>query len=198
MPLISYVKIATNKQLLISESHGDSNRWTLCRGNLIHTTHTLPTPIHIHHSYASYELSPYMATFHADSTELDRFTALEKKCSRLHLLAQLSDLQDPPQFSLPNTTIKAVCLSQISVDEHATSVYWAHITGMWSVRSILAHGSNTSVLNRHRRGLQPWRCRFATSHSPTFPTDNPPLSTWRAPPGLRLTIQHYQLNKKGD
>jgi hypothetical protein len=32
MPLISYVKTATNKRLLISESHGDSNRCTPCRG----------------------------------------------------------------------------------------------------------------------------------------------------------------------
>jgi hypothetical protein len=32
MALISYVKIATNKRLLISESHGDSNRCTPYRG----------------------------------------------------------------------------------------------------------------------------------------------------------------------
>jgi hypothetical protein len=32
MTLISYVKPATNKRLLISESHGDSNRCTLCKG----------------------------------------------------------------------------------------------------------------------------------------------------------------------
>jgi hypothetical protein len=38
-------------------------------------------------------------------------------------------------------------------------------------------GANPSVLNRHKRGLQPWRYRLATSHSPTFPIDGPPLST---------------------
>jgi hypothetical protein len=32
MPLISYVKTTTNKRLLISESHGKSNRYTPCRG----------------------------------------------------------------------------------------------------------------------------------------------------------------------
>jgi hypothetical protein len=37
--------------------------------------------------------------------------------------------------------------------------------------------ANPSVLNRHKRGLQPWRCRLFTSHSPPFPTDGPPLST---------------------
>jgi hypothetical protein len=41
MPLISYVKTATNNQLLISESHGDSNRWTPCRGKPdTHNTYT--------------------------------------------------------------------------------------------------------------------------------------------------------------
>jgi hypothetical protein len=38
------------------------------------------------------------------------------------------------------------------------------------VQYLLA-GANPSVLNRHRRGLQPWRCRLATYHSPTFPTN---------------------------
>jgi hypothetical protein len=32
-------------------------------------------------------------------------------------------------------------------------------------------GANTSVLNRHRRGLQPWRCQLSTYHSPTFLSD---------------------------
>jgi hypothetical protein len=41
----------------------------------------------------------------------------------------------------------------------------------------LLTGGNPSVLNWHRRGLQPWRCRLSTHHSPTFPTDGPPLST---------------------
>jgi hypothetical protein len=41
----------------------------------------------------------------------------------------------------------------------------------------LLTGANPSALNWHRQGLQPWRCRLGTSHSPTFPTDGPPLST---------------------
>jgi hypothetical protein len=63
-----------------------------------------------------------------------------------------------------------------------TSLYWqlatrliGLISGMRSVRSILAHGYQPpSVLNR---GLQPWRCCLSTSHSLTFPIDSPPLST---------------------
>jgi hypothetical protein len=32
------------------------------------------------------------------------------------------------------------------------------------------------MLNRHRRGLLPWRCQLSISLSPLFPTDDPPLS----------------------
>jgi hypothetical protein len=48
-------------------------------------------------------------------------------------------------------------------------------TSMRSVCSILARGANPSVLNRHRRGLQPWRYRLSTYHSPTFSTDGLPF-----------------------
>jgi hypothetical protein len=67
-------------------------------GNLIYMTCMLPAPVHLHHSYASCGQFPYVATFLADLTELERFTALEKKCSRLHLSAWLSGPRDPPQF----------------------------------------------------------------------------------------------------
>jgi hypothetical protein len=58
-------------------------------------------------------------------------------------------------------------------------------TSMRSVRSILARGANPSILNRHRRELQPWRCRLATYYTPTFPTSClhfPPTD----PPGLQF------------
>jgi hypothetical protein len=34
----------------------------------------------------------------------------------------------------------------------------------------LLAGVNLSILNWHRQGLQPWRCRISTYHSSTFPT----------------------------
>jgi hypothetical protein len=79
MALISYVLMTTNKWLLISESHDDLNRYTPCRGNLTQTTRTLPTLVNVRHSYASCGQSPYVATFHANTTELDRFNTLENK-----------------------------------------------------------------------------------------------------------------------
>jgi hypothetical protein len=51
------------------------------------------------------------------------------------------------------------------------------------VQYLLA-GVNPSVLNRHRRGIQPWRCRLATYHSPTSPTSYlnfPPKGPTRSP-----------------
>jgi hypothetical protein len=86
------------KRLLISESHGDSNRCTPCRGNLIHTTCTLLASVHVCHAYAFHGYSPYVATFHADPTELNKFIAPKKKCSRLHLSARLSGPHYLPQF----------------------------------------------------------------------------------------------------
>jgi hypothetical protein len=32
-------------------------------------------------------------------------------------------------------------------------------------------GANPSILNWHRRGLQPWWCQLSTNHSPSFLTD---------------------------
>jgi hypothetical protein len=40
----------------------------------------------------------------------------------------------------------------------------------WYVQYLLA-GANRTVFNRHRRGLQPWRCHLSTYHSPNFPTN---------------------------
>jgi hypothetical protein len=40
----------------------------------------------------------------------------------------------------------------------------------------LLTGANWTVLNRHRRGLQSWRCRLATYPLPDFPNQLSPLS----------------------
>jgi hypothetical protein len=53
-----------------------------------------------------------------------------------------------------------------------TSVYWTHISVYDRYVQCLLTGANPSVLNRHRRGLQHWRCQLSTYHSLTFPTDS--------------------------
>jgi hypothetical protein len=54
MPLISYVKTTTIKQLLISESCGDLNRCTPYRGNLTNTPYAS-------HAQSVYDPRPYVS-----------------------------------------------------------------------------------------------------------------------------------------
>jgi hypothetical protein len=119
---------------------------------LINTPRTLFITVHVRPTYASYGRSPYMATYHTEPTELDRFTALEKNCTRLHLLARLSGPRDPPQFlsqhSHWSSALKPnICQQQVT-----------RFTGPISqacdqyVQYFLM-GTNPSVLNRHRWGL---------------------------------------------
>jgi hypothetical protein len=61
-------------------------------------TRMLLASVHVCHTCAFHGQSLYVVTFHADPTELDRFTAYEKKCSLLHLSARMGGLQDPSQF----------------------------------------------------------------------------------------------------
>jgi hypothetical protein len=59
-----------------------------------------------------------------------------------------------------------------------TSAYWAHNTSMRSVRSILARGGPTHrSLSDTGMGYSLECAGFFTHHSPTFPTNDPPLST---------------------
>jgi hypothetical protein len=53
----------------------------------------------------------------------------------------------------------------------ATLSYWVHIPACDLYIQYLLVGANPSILNRYRRGLQPWRCRLSTYHSPIFPTN---------------------------
>jgi hypothetical protein len=119
-----------------------SNRYKPCRETWINTTCTLHMLVHVRLTYASCEQSPYVATFHTDPTELDRFTAPEKNCSWLH--SQLGWVVCRSCISLsPNPAIEAVHLSQAFVED---MLYWFTVpinTSMRLVRSILAHGGPT-------------------------------------------------------
>ena len=134
------------------------------------TTCMLSTLVHVCPAYASCGRSPYMETFHTDSTELDRFTAPEKKCFRLHLPARLSGPWDPPQF--------------LSQHNHWISVLKPNICRQHAIRltgpispacdryvQYLLTGTNPSVLNRHMWGLPHRNLRIDTSLSPPFPSE---------------------------
>jgi hypothetical protein len=152
--------MATNKRLLISKSCSNSNWCTLYRGNLIHTTCTLSAPVHICHSYTSCGQSLYMATFHESS----RSTA-----------HRLTDLRVRIQFLSHNNHWR--CQENLSIVVNKLHQFTRPTSPACDQYiQYLLMGANSLVLNRHRRGLQPWRCRLFTSHSQPFPSDCPMLS----------------------
>jgi hypothetical protein len=118
----------------------------------------LPTPVHVRPAYASYGRSPYMATFHTDPTELDRFTVPEKKCSRLHLSARLSGPWDPSQFLSQHSHWSSALKLNIC-QQQATRFTGPISPACNRYVQYLPMGTNHSVLNRHRQGLphrKPW------------------------------------------
>jgi hypothetical protein len=130
----------------------------------------LSTPVHVCLTYASCGESPYVATFHESSTELSMPTAPEKKGSRHNpQRAGWPICGSIPSFS-PEPTNEAVGVKP-SIDRRSTTRLTRPISPACDqyIQYLLTE-ANPSVLNRHRRGLQPWRCRLSIYHSPTFPT----------------------------
>jgi hypothetical protein len=175
---------ATNKRLLISESRGDPNRCTPCREKLNqHTTH-FPRTVRVWSKTIHISCGPYIATFH---TVIDRFEQIhcpwEEGLPTQSIARRLTNLRACTQLLFHN--------SQWSSGEKS-NLCWhptTRLTGPISsacdryVQYLLA-GVNSSVLKRHRRGLQPWRCQFTTYHSLTFPTSSlhfPPKGPARSP-----------------
>jgi hypothetical protein len=146
------VLTVANKQLFISESHDDSNRCTPYRGNLIHTTHTLPAPVHVRHSYASYGQSPYVATFHESSTALDSHCSWEKGTPAYILSTPVDRSIGLYLVSLPFTTIEAVEKVKHPLTNKLPRFTRPISTTCDQCIQYLFTGVNPSVLNRHKRG----------------------------------------------
>jgi hypothetical protein len=181
---------ATNKRLLISESRGDSNRCTPYRGNPTNTTRTLPTSVHVRPTYSSYGWSPYVATFHTDPTELDRFTA-PNSTSQPGWVVRGTCLN----FS-PNTAIEAVRLTQTSVDNRLLglpSPYHRHTIGTFNTCSWVP---TPRSLTNTGGGYHIENLRIATALSPSFPFEgstDPP----NGPARSQIIHNNYQLNWRG-
>jgi hypothetical protein len=139
-------------------------------------TRTLPTPVHVRPTYASCGRSPYVATFREAPTDLDR-----SLCSREKGLPTQS-----PARRLTDPRVRTQLLSwtsQWSRGRKPSS--WRCPTTKFT-RPIspacdryvqyLLMGANRTVLNQHRRGLQPWRCRLTTYPLPDLPDQLSPLS----------------------
>jgi hypothetical protein len=144
--------------------------------NLMNMTHTLPTPVHVRPAYASCGQSPYVATFH---TVIDRFEQIH--CTReewLPIQSTACRLSDPQ--------VRTQLLSHDSQwsSRKKSSFCWqptTRLTGPISpacdryVQYLLVW-ANRTVLNQHRRGLQPWRCQLTTFPLPNLPSQLSPHS----------------------
>jgi hypothetical protein len=145
--------IVTNKRLLISESHGDSNRCTHCKGksnqNTTYASHSSPRTSGVHFLWAvpvrdNLLLAPTKSKYAptpGGSFDNQRQTdpaVVGERCFDL-MVTQLHQLTGP---------ISPVCDRYVQY---------------------LLTGANRMVLNRHRWGLQPWRCRLATYPLPDLP-----------------------------
>jgi hypothetical protein len=145
-----YLMAAMNKRLLISESRGDSNQCTPCRGKPdqhdTYASHTSTRTPNVRFLWAVPK--PFMSHRQGWTDT----TTPEKKCSRLHLSARLSGSWDPPQF--------------LSQDSHWSSRLKPNTCGRPATRltgpitpacdryiQYLLTDTNPSVLNTHRRGL---------------------------------------------
>jgi hypothetical protein len=169
--LISYLKTAMDKRLLISESHGDSNRCTPCRGKPdTHDTYT---------SRASPRM-PYVCFLLVVHVRGNLSQVIISVGRTLLLLRKRTPDITPspaewsaglPSSFSPNTAIKVV----MKVKHLLTNKLHQFTRPITPVcdryLQYLLGGVNPSVLNWHRRGLQPWRCQLSTYPSLTFPID---------------------------
>jgi hypothetical protein len=173
----------TNKWLLISESHGDSNRCTPCRGKPDQHVTRFPCSAHVWSKTIRISRGPHIVTLHEviNTVEQGHYSR-EKGLPTQSIACRLTDPWVHTQFLSQDNQ-----WSSGGKAKHLLTVA-TRLTGPISPAcdlyvQYLLIGANPSVLNWHRRGLQHWRCRLATYHSPTFPISclHFPL---RALPGL--------------
>jgi methyl coenzyme M reductase subunit D len=110
------VLTATNKRLLISESRGDSNRYTHCRGKPDQHTTRFPRSVRVWSMTIRISQGPHIATFH---TVINRFEQIQCTCEEeLSTQSTTRWLTDPRVHTqlLPTTANGAVEKSQVSVD----------------------------------------------------------------------------------
>jgi hypothetical protein len=138
--------------------------------NLTNTSHTLPTPVHICPTYTSFGQSSYVATFHESLTELSRLTAPREE----GLPTQSTPRRWPIHESVPNFSPEPAneeVGAKSSIYRRPTTRLTGPISPVYDryIQYLLTR-ANSLVLNRYKRGLQLWRCRLSSYHSPTFPT----------------------------
>jgi hypothetical protein len=176
---------ATNKWLLISESRGDSDWCTLCRGNpnqhAAYASHASPRAPDVRFLWAV----PVCSNL---SWIIDRVE--HAHCSREEgLSTQFTARRWPihgsvPTFS-PEPANEAVGVKP-SIYQRPANRFTGLISPVCDryVHYLLA-GAKWTVLNWHRWWVQPWRCRLATYPLPDLPNQLSPLSP-SGPAGLQF------------
>jgi hypothetical protein len=150
--------------------------------NPTNTQYMLPTPVHARPAYAFYGQSLYVTTFHWLPRSHNKPLHLEEVLATKDRLAQ--PLSWVASFLLPcdSPGVGERSFGPIITQLHQLTRHISPACARY-VQYLLA-GANPSVLNWHRRELQPWRCRLATYHSTTFPTSClhfPPKGPVRSP-----------------
>ncbi len=169
------MKTTRNQRLLISESHGDSNRCTPCRGKPDQHATRFPRSVRVWSKTIRISCGPHIAIFH---TVINRFEQIH--CTREEgLLTQSTArwLTDPRVRTqlLSHKQPKSSGEKSTSVDNLTTRLTGPISPACDRYVQYLLVGANRTVLNRHRRGLQPWRCRLATYPLPDLPNQLSPL-----------------------
>jgi hypothetical protein len=108
--------------------------------------------------------------FGKSSTVMDRATAPEKKGSRHNPYHAGWPIHGSVPSFYSEPAVEAVGIKPPSVGIQLLGLsgpYHRHVICTFNTCS---RGVNPSVINWHKQGLQPWRCRLSTYHSSTFPT----------------------------
>jgi hypothetical protein len=142
--------------------------------NSTNTSYTLSTPVHARLVYALCGQFPYMTTFHWLPRSQNRPLHPEEVLATKDTLAHPSSWV--VSFLLP---CDSPGVGERGFSPMVTQLH--QLTGSISPAcdryvQYLLTGANSSVLNQHRQGLQPWRCRFATYPLPDLPNQLSPFS----------------------
>jgi hypothetical protein len=191
MPLISYVKTATNKRLLISESCADSNRCTPCKGKPdTHDTYAFRASPHTPHVR-------FLRAIHVHGNLLQAIISIGRTLLLLRKRAPNTTpspvewFASPPPSFFPNIAIEAVMkANHLLMNELLRFTRPITPACDWYVQYLLA-GTNRSVLNWHSEGYNlegaglpyhtPWPSQLTVS-----------IFHLRASSGLRLS-KTYQI-----
>jgi hypothetical protein len=149
------VLTATNKWLLISESHGDSNRCTPCRETrpTRHTHLTLSLCIVLDHTYLTWSTHSNL------SWVIDRFRRIpllpRKRNSRLHSWHAGRPICGSPSSFSPTLNYRSSRLKPSFYRQQATKLIRPISPVCNRYIQYLLTRANPSIYNRHMRGLQP-------------------------------------------